>query len=158
MTTTTTTATLRKVGRIFATEDMRFVVSRQRDGYFMLDRTTRDEFFITETRAGMIAEAQRQIREILASETADETPQIRMIRADMIWKHKHDHLYGCSQSCQCCGREVSDNAVGIVIAEGGHSIVHPEDAPLIIADAGYMGWFPVGSKCANVIPDEYLTR
>ena len=152
------TTTITKIGKKYATEDLRFVISRQREGWFMLDRTTRNEYFLTETRVGMIHEAARQIEEIIAADTAQDQPAPRVICADMIWKHKHDHEYGSIHSCQCCGRAVSDNALGIVVADGGSSIVHPEDAATLVDNGGYMGWYPIGSECAKKIPSEYLTR
>lgn len=86
------------------------------------------------------------------------TTTTRIIPATMIWKHKHTHEYGSLASCQCCGRPVSKNATGIVIADGGSSIVYPDDVANVINDSGYMGWYPIGSECAKKIPAEYLTR
>ena len=152
------TTTFIKTGRKYATQDLRFIVSRERDGWFMLDRTTRNEYFLTPTRDGAIEEASRQVEEIIASESEEEVTMVRTIPADMIWTHKHDHEYGSLASCQCCGRPVSRNAVGSVVGDGGSSIVHPDDAASIITDGGYMGWYPIGSECAKKIPAEYLTR
>lgn len=80
---------------------------------------------------------------------------LRTIPSTMIWNRP---VEACGESCQVCGRPVSENAVGVIVVDGGASIIHPEDQASLVSDAGYMGWWPIGSECAKKIPAEYLCK
>lgn len=60
-------------------------------------------------------------------------------------------------SCIICGRDTSKqgNSNGVHVGAGGASIIHPEDIHLERDDAGWMGWFPIGSECIKAIPAEF---
>ena len=60
-------------------------------------------------------------------------------------------------SCTICGRDTSKQgkSVGVIVSDGGASVVFPGDIALEQSDAGYMGWFPVGSECIKSVPSEF---
>jgi hypothetical protein len=59
--------------------------------------------------------------------------------------------------CVFCGRDTSKQgkSVGVIVSDGGASIVFPGDISLEQSDAGFMGWFPVGSECIKAIPSDF---
>lgn len=59
--------------------------------------------------------------------------------------------------CHFCGKDTSKqgNSTGVIVSEGGSSIIHPIDNNKEQSSAGYMGWFPVGSECIKVVPAEF---
>jgi predicted nucleotide-binding protein len=66
-------------------------------------------------------------------------------------KVQYDH-----ENCIACGRNVSkQNAKGVFVVNGGEGICKAEDVELEQRDAGFMGWFPVGSECIKTVPTEY---
>ncbi len=91
--------------------------------------------------------------------------QVRMIEASVIelWSEKYrakEHLEG--ERCTVCGKVTSqqNKGLGVIVGEGGSSIIHPEDNELAIktAPASYMGWWAVGSECIKKVPKEFQTR
>jgi len=64
------------------------------------------------------------------------------------------HSFLC---CVFCGRDTSKQgkSQGVVVSDGGASIVQIEDVELEENDRGYMGWFPVGSECIKAVPKEF---
>ncbi len=91
--------------------------------------------------------------------------EVRMIDASVIelWSEKYrakEHLEG--ERCTVCGKVTSqqNKGLGVIVGEGGSSIIHPEDNDLAIetAPAGYMGWWAVGSECIKKVPKEFQTR
>jgi len=62
--------------------------------------------------------------------------------------------------CVFCGKNVSrqGNCQGVWVGAGGASIIHTEDTDKERSDAGWMGWFPVGSECIKVVPKEFRSE
>lgn len=60
--------------------------------------------------------------------------------------------------CIQCGRTVGKNPLWIEIIKGG--VIREQDGNQYdsSADAGYMGWFPVGSECAKLFKSSLLTK
>lgn len=54
--------------------------------------------------------------------------------------------------CTVCGKK-TNNFVGVIVGDGGATIVHPEDVDKA-QDGGFMGWFAVGTECIKKIPKE----
>lgn len=73
------------------------------------------------------------------------------------------HDSSAKEPCTICGRETSrKNASGVIVTEGGATLVHPADADAEYAynmapgnSNGWMGWFAVGSECIKKIPAEF---
>lgn len=77
-----------------------------------------------------------------------------------IWGEKYiakEHLGG--ERCTVCGKLTSPNAkgLGVIVSDGGSSIIHPADNDLEINSAGYMGWWAVGTECIKKVPVEFRT-
>lgn len=88
------------------------------------------------------------------------SPLIRRLLLDDlfpdVWGERYD---GSFLSCIACGRATSKNgdSLGVIVTNGGSSIVHPEDldADYAADPGGGMGWFPVGRECIKRVPAEF---
>jgi hypothetical protein len=150
-----TTTHLTKIGNAYATADLRYYVKRDAAGYRLHDRDSRVWWHLGRNKAEALTIAEKRLNTIIGARTVEP----RTVAADMIWTHDEKHYYyGDINSCQCCGRKVGANPIGIIVVNGGASLCHPEDHKALENDGGYMGWFPIGSECAKRIPAEYLTR
>ncbi len=60
-------------------------------------------------------------------------------------------------SCIVCARDTSKqgHSKGVVVGGGGSYIVQTNFNEEEYKDAGWMGWFPVGSECIKVVPIEF---
>jgi hypothetical protein len=60
-------------------------------------------------------------------------------------------------ACIHCGRDTSKqgNSLGVIVTDGGGTIILPADEDTYPHDGGHMGWFPVGSECIKAVPVEY---
>jgi hypothetical protein len=77
-----------------------------------------------------------------------------------IWGEKYiakEHLGG--ERCTVCGKLTSPKSkgLGVIVSDGGQSIIHPTDNDLEINSAGYMGWWAVGTECIKKVPVEFRT-
>jgi hypothetical protein len=70
------------------------------------------------------------------------------------WTHEDKDF----EQCTACGRKMGAKSWGVVVSDGGSSIVHPDSTLLEMQTAGYMGWWPIGTECAKVIPRDFLVN
>jgi len=55
---------------------------------------------------------------------------------------------GSTEHCACCGRRLTGRPVYVEVIDGGGQVAAPGLDP-DQADAGYMGFFPIGRSCAK---------
>ena len=59
--------------------------------------------------------------------------------------------------CIVCGKVTGkkSNTLGVSVTEGGGVIIHRDDIEMEEHTSGFMGWYPVGSECIKVVPEEF---
>lgn len=144
-----------KIGRKYSTADLRFLIDRQHDGWFMLDRTNGNEYFLTKTKAGMAEEAAFWIKDVLEAEAKEEEP-VTMPAPPSLFSIEKNH--GDINYCQCCGRKVGADPWWVVVVDGGAALCRPEDSKHYYGDGGFMGAWPIGRECVKRVPLEYRTK
>lgn len=74
------------------------------------------------------------------------------------WSDKY-HNAGAFLACVACGKRTSNKgqSLGVWIAGGGGTIVHPADYEIENAHepGASMGWFPIGTECIKVLPVDW---
>lgn len=74
------------------------------------------------------------------------------------WAERNRRAYSCEMdSCACCGRKVTKTAdtPWAVVVDGGAAFGDPATADE--DDAGFMGYFPMGSHCARKLEGKTRT-
>jgi hypothetical protein len=158
MNTTQNTTHLHKVGNAYATADLDYrVTKRDNNAWYLYIANEDRSVYLATVKADALNRAEgiivsRKAEAALPWDRTADTPA-------KWWSHKNDRDYGSLDVCQCCGRKVGNDPLGVIIVSGGFVMCQPADAAGFMEhDGGYMGWYPVGSECAKHFPAEYLTR
>lgn len=61
-------------------------------------------------------------------------------------------------TCIVCGKYAGANGIGVILTEGGDTLVEPADDDKEARTSGYMGHWIVGPECGSKIPAKYRTN